>query len=284
MRLSAGVAGAASTQGCRVMDTTAFLLTASDHQPGLGTVSWQAPTRPASRAVPGSCPQGFEGGVLPRQHPSLPCSYPFLGGTGCRQGWQVCRCMCMPLWRVGHLAHGAKPGSWCKRCLAAFPLVQVLAPWHSNQTHGPLPPCLCCDTLGISWGFLGAAACRCPPGCDHGASSGLAVPRGCSMSWSSSIHLLQPVRPSLGLVLLLPCFHSQLPSPCPMCPAHPSSNRLAHACAVGGAVVLQVTAVSLGECCSPSVLPTCFGWLWEEGLRCTKAVNRSHETVNINYL
>lgn len=104
MRLLAGVAGAASTQGCRVMDTTAFLLTASDHQPGLGTVSWQAPTRPASRAVPGSCPQGFEGGVLPCQHPSLPCSHPFLGGTGCMQGWQVCPCICMPF-------HGAKPGS-----------------------------------------------------------------------------------------------------------------------------------------------------------------------------
>lgn len=71
---------------------------------------------------------------------------------------------------------------------------------------------------------------------------------------------------------------------CPMCPAHPSANGLAHACAVGAAAVLQVTAVSLQECCSPSVLPTCSGWLRGEGLRCTKAFNGSHEPVNINYL
>lgn len=77
------------------------------------------------------------------------------------------------------------------------------------------------------------------------------MPWGYSMSWSSSIHLLQPVHPSLGLVLLLPCFCSQLPSPCPMCPAHPSSNSPAHACAVGGAVVLQVTAVTSGRLLLP---------------------------------
>lgn len=223
---------------------------------------------------------------------SCPALPRFLGGTGCRQGWQARWCMCgtsQALPACGAFSPGGKPGSWHQRCLAAFPLVQVLAPWHSKQTCGPQPPHLCHNSLGISRGSLGAAACGCPPCYDLGASSGLAVPQGCSMSWSSSTHLLQPDCPSPGLVLLLPCCplccsRSQLPSPCSMCPAYPASNSLAHACAVGVATVLQVMAVSLGDCCSPSVLPTCSGWLWEEGLRCTKAVNRSCEPGNVNYL
>lgn len=131
--------------------------------------------------------------------------------------------------------------------------------------------------------------CGCPPCRDLGASSGLVVPRDCNTSWSGSTHLLQPGCPSPGPVFLLPCCplccsRSHLPSPWPMCPAHPAANGLAHACAVGAAAVLQVTAVSLRERCSPSVLPACSGWLREEGLRCTKAFNGSHEPVNINYL
>lgn len=117
------------------MDTVAFLLMVSDRsrQPGLSTASWQAPARFVSGAVTGSCPRGG-GGESPHASthpcPALPRSWVALAaGRAGRAGKHtaVHATAVRHCGHVGHLAHGAKPSSWCKRCLAAFPLLRVLA-------------------------------------------------------------------------------------------------------------------------------------------------------------
>lgn len=154
--------------------------------------------------------------------------------------------------------------------------------WSSAASSVPW----CRDTLRIPRGSLGAACAGALPAVTLVPAVGLR----CHHGDCSSAHLLPPgaAHPGAGLALLLPCCPlrcspGRLPSP-----ARLASDSPARTGAVGAGhgiiLVLQVTAVSLVECCSPSVLLACPSWRREEALRCTKAVNRSHEAVNINYL
>lgn len=178
--------------------------------------------------------------------PALPLSWQ--GG----QGWPA-HGMCVApgrhSWHVGHSAHGAKPSSWCRWCLALFPLVQVAqALWHSNQTGCPQPPCVCHSNLGIFGGFLGAAACGCTSCCDLGARELWHEPNPCS----------QPDHPPGYFFSCFAALCAALIASSPMCPPQHISNSPAHPCALGVTRVLQMMAVSLGEPCSSPALPTCF--------------------------
>lgn len=149
----------------------------------------------------------------------------------------------------GHSAHGAKPSSWCRWCLAVFPLVQVAqALWHSNQTGGPQPPCLCHHKLGIFGGFMGAAACGCTSCCDLGARELWPEPTPCSLAVHPQGHFFS-------------CFAAHcaaLIAGSLMCPPHHKSNIPAHIWALGVTTVPQMMAINLGVPCPSPALPMNF--------------------------
>lgn len=245
------VAGAASTRGPGVMDSVAFLLMAFDCgcQPRPWHCVLAGSLRFVSRAGADSCPWGGVGWAGGKPCCAGTCSPPFLAGRG---GLASSWCMCgtrQALLACGACSPWGKASSWCRWCLAVFPLVQVAqALWHSNQTGGPQPPCLCHDTLGILGGFLGAAACGCTSCCDLGARELRHEPTPCSLAAHPQGHFFS-------------CFAARcaaLIASCPMCPPHHTSNSPAHACALGVTTVLQMMALSLGEPCSSPALPMCF--------------------------
>lgn len=136
------------------MDTVAFPMMASDHshQPSLGSVSHQVCQRGYYWGPWGG---GVLGGVPLCQHPSLPCSPLFWVTLAAGRSVRHAGVRAAPAWhsrRVGHLACVTKPNSWCKRCLAAFPLVHVLAQNGLVVLGHLIRAVICWDMSGCCWG------------------------------------------------------------------------------------------------------------------------------------